>query len=183
MAACWAAKDSEFVLQAHNIDIADIEEVRGAQIGRKILFFNLEANDIRVIIALFDVVHRDRKALAGRVFVSHRGKQVGSKCCDAALTRQIVPDESNPSDFRTFDHDILPYAPGGLVSVLPRFVAHAFGLLKRIPPVCGARNFLHQLGPSWKRQASSWMTDESLAGSRPFWLGPLGRTVSWPENS
>ena len=51
VAAGRAAEDSELVLQADHIDIADIEEVRGAQIGGKILFFNFEANYIRILVA------------------------------------------------------------------------------------------------------------------------------------
>jgi len=31
------------------------------------LFFNLEADNVGIVVALFDVVDRNRKALAGRV--------------------------------------------------------------------------------------------------------------------
>ncbi len=46
-----SAENAELVLQADDIYVADVEEVRGAQIGRQVLLFNLEADYFRVLIA------------------------------------------------------------------------------------------------------------------------------------
>jgi hypothetical protein len=51
------AENTELVLQANDVHVADVEEVRGTHIGRQVLLLNLEANDLRVLIATFDVVN------------------------------------------------------------------------------------------------------------------------------
>jgi hypothetical protein len=46
------------VLQADDVHIADVEEIRCTQIGRQVLLLNLEANYFRVFIATLDVIDR-----------------------------------------------------------------------------------------------------------------------------
>ena len=48
------AENAELVLQADDIHVADVEEVRGAQIGRQVLLLNLEANHFRVLVAALE---------------------------------------------------------------------------------------------------------------------------------
>ncbi len=48
-------ENAELVLQADDVHVADVEEVRCAQIGRQVLLLNLEANYVRVLIARFNV--------------------------------------------------------------------------------------------------------------------------------
>jgi hypothetical protein len=57
----------EFVLQAHDIHVADVEEVCRAHIGSQVLFLNFKTDRFRVIVAAFDVIHRDAEALALRI--------------------------------------------------------------------------------------------------------------------
>jgi hypothetical protein len=47
VAAGWPAENAELVLQADNVHVADVEEVRSTQIRRQILLLNLEVNYFR----------------------------------------------------------------------------------------------------------------------------------------
>ena len=67
MAARGPAENAELVLQADDVHVADVEEVRGAQIGRQVLLLNLKANHFRVLVAALDIVDRYRETLALRM--------------------------------------------------------------------------------------------------------------------
>ena len=98
MAAAGPTENSEFVLQADNVNVADIEKVGGAKIGRKVLLFNFKANDLGVFIAFRNVVDRNGEALRLRVCGLDSRENIGSECCDAAFSRQMVGDKRNLSD-------------------------------------------------------------------------------------
>ena len=87
MTAGRAAENAELVLQADNVHIADVEEVRRAQIGRQVLLLNLETNHVRVFVAAFDVVDRHGETLALGIHSGDGRKQVGRKRGNAALAR------------------------------------------------------------------------------------------------
>src|SRR5260370_2882420 len=70
------AENTELVLQADDVHVANVEEVRGTQIGRKVLLLNLETNHLRVLVATWNVVDRHRQALALRMRGCNRGKKV-----------------------------------------------------------------------------------------------------------
>ena len=67
MAAGRSAENAELVLQADDIHIADVQEVRGPQVGRQVLLFDLEANYFRIFIAVLDVIDRHAETLALRM--------------------------------------------------------------------------------------------------------------------
>ena len=104
MTAGRPAENAELVLQADDVHVADVEEVRGAQIGRQVLLLNLEANHFRVLVATWNVVDRHGEALALGMRAGDGGKQVGRERGDAALARQVVADESDLADFRNVFH-------------------------------------------------------------------------------
>ena len=81
------AKNAELVLQADDVHVADVEEVRGTQIGRQVLLLNLEANHFRVLVATRNIVDRHGQALALRMRACDSGKQVGREGGNAALAR------------------------------------------------------------------------------------------------
>ena len=83
------------MLQADVIHVADIEKVRGAQIGRQVLLLNFEANHLRVLVAARYVVHRHGQALALRMRACDGGKQVGRESGNAALAWQVAADKSD----------------------------------------------------------------------------------------
>ena len=100
MAARGPAENAELVLQADDVDIADVEEIRGAQIGGQVLLLNLEANHFRIFVAALNVIDRHREALALGMRACDGGKQVGGEGGDAALARQVVADKGDLADFR-----------------------------------------------------------------------------------
>ena len=107
MTAGRPAENAELVLQADDVHVADVEEVRGAQIGRQVLLLNLEANHLRILVATWmSLTDTARHSLGVRG--GHGGKQVGRERGNAALARQVVADKGDPSNLRAFDHDCAP---------------------------------------------------------------------------
>src|SRR5437588_2324465 len=99
-----APEYTELVLQADDIHVTDIEEIRGTKIGRKVLFLNLVADYLRVIIATLNVIYGNRKTLGLWMHSGDGRQQVGRERRDAALARQVIADKSNLADLRMFFH-------------------------------------------------------------------------------
>ena len=110
MAALLSAEDSKFVLQAHDVDIADIEKIGRAKVRREVLFLDLETNHLRILVAAGYVVHGNSQALALRVGRGDSGQQVGRERRNTALSRQMVTDKCNPADLRVAVHEVTPFA-------------------------------------------------------------------------
>src|SRR5258708_7397447 len=106
-------EDTEFVLQADDIHVTNVEEVRRTQIARQILFLNLEANHLGVLVPPWNVVNRNGQALALGVRAGDGGKQVGRKRSNATLAWQVVADESDFADFRIAFHEDIPLLSSG----------------------------------------------------------------------
>ncbi len=113
MTAGGPAENAEFVLQADDVHVADVEEVRGPQIGRKVLLLDLEANYFRVRVAARNVVDRHGQTLALGIRAGHGGQQVGGKRSDAAFAWQVVAHKRNLADFRSFFHASALGCPAG----------------------------------------------------------------------
>jgi hypothetical protein len=92
------AEDSELVLDRDNVHVAGVQEVGGAPVRIQVLLLNLEANDVRIPVAPFDVVDRHHEAPALGMPCCHRAKQVGGKRGDAAFARKIVAEKRNGSN-------------------------------------------------------------------------------------
>jgi len=99
VAAAGPTENSEFVLQADNINVADIQKVGGAKIRRKVLLFNFKANDLGVFVAFRNVVDRNGEAVRLGVCDLDSRENVGSESCNAAFSWQMVGDKRNLSDF------------------------------------------------------------------------------------
>ena len=112
VAAGGTAENAELVLQADDVHVADVEEVRGAQIGRQVLLLNLEAHYLRIFVAALDVVDRHREALALGMRGCDGRQQIGCKCGDAAFARQMIADEGDLANFRCLLQISLPCLPG-----------------------------------------------------------------------
>ena len=72
VAAGRSAEDSELVLDRDNVHVAGVQEVGGAPVRIQILLLNLEANDVRILIAALDVIDRHREASASGMPRRHR---------------------------------------------------------------------------------------------------------------
>src|SRR6266536_4206386 len=103
------AENAELVLQADDVHVADVEEVRGPQIGRQVLLLNLETNYFRVLVATFNVIDRHRETLA-LVMRSRDGReQIRRECGYAAHARKVVANKSNLVHLRMFFHVFLSF--------------------------------------------------------------------------
>ena len=58
-----AAINAEFMLQANDIDIREVQKIGRSPIGGKLLLLNFKAYLGRIIVSAFDVVHRHDDAL------------------------------------------------------------------------------------------------------------------------
>ena len=98
MASGRPAEDSELVLDRDNIHVAGVEEVGSPPVRAKFLLLNLEANDIRILIAPINIIDRHREAPAARMQRCHGLKQVGCERGNPAFARQVVADKRNGSN-------------------------------------------------------------------------------------
>ena len=87
MAAGRPAVNAKLVLNADNVHVADVDEVRRALVGREILFFYLETHHAGILVPFLDIVNRHRKALALGVLGRHGCEQIGRERSNATLTR------------------------------------------------------------------------------------------------
>ncbi len=76
MSAGRAAINTELVLEANDVHVADVQKVGGSEIGRQILFFNFEADHVWIFVGAGNIVYRNRKALALRIGSRNRRQQV-----------------------------------------------------------------------------------------------------------
>ena len=68
MAAGGPAVNPKLVLNANDVHVADVDEVRRALVGRKILLFDFETDYAGILVAFLDVIDRHREALALGVY-------------------------------------------------------------------------------------------------------------------
>ena len=90
--------------------MADVEEIRGPQIGGQILLLDLEAHFGRILVAALEVVDRHRKARGLGLVRGHRGPQVGGEGGDAAFARQVIAKECDLPDFGGSVHKLRTWA-------------------------------------------------------------------------
>ena len=95
MRARTAAKDSIFMLQANQIDIAEIQEVGGLAVGRQIILGQFEAYPSRITVALFGIVHRKSQQLRRAVFRMNGVAQIGCECRNSTMSWKIVANDGD----------------------------------------------------------------------------------------
>ena len=111
MAPGGPAVNPKLVLNADDVHVADVEEVRRALVGGEILLFYFKTHDAGILVPLLDIIDRHRKALALGVLRRHRGEQVGREGGDAALARQIVAEKGDLANFRFCFHEFVRISP------------------------------------------------------------------------
>ena len=100
MAAGLAAENSEFVLQANDVEPARVQEVRGADIFLDVAVPDLEDDRGGIVIALAVVGHRDDAGLEVRACNGYRLMQVSGEGGDTASARQRIADEGDAAERR-----------------------------------------------------------------------------------
>ncbi len=95
------------MLQANDIDIADVEKIGGAQVAGKILLVNLKSHDLRILISCFGVVHRNAETLTLWIRICDRSEDIRRKRGDATLTRKMIADKGDLAHLGCFFHEPL----------------------------------------------------------------------------
>jgi len=88
-------EDAVLVLHADKIHVVDVEEIRRAQVGGDLVLLQLEADALRVVVALGPVVDRDGDDRQVRRDAGKRLAQVRGEGGDAALPRQVIADHGD----------------------------------------------------------------------------------------
>src|SRR3989442_12252037 len=86
MAAGTATKNSIFVLQAHDIDIAKIQKVRSPPVRSQVIFGQLESYPRGVAVSCFRIVNWQCQQINRTVFRTKSPTQVGCERSDSTLS-------------------------------------------------------------------------------------------------
>ncbi len=92
-----SAENSVFVLQAYQINVAEIQEIRGLAIRNQLILGKLEAHAGGIGVTLWRIVHRQRQQFRGAIFSVNRVAQIRCKRGDSTPPRKIVPDDGDPA--------------------------------------------------------------------------------------
>ena len=87
-----AAEDPELMLQAENINIVDVQKIRGPPIRCDLLLRNLEPHAFGVVVSILRVIDGHHEDLSLAVRSDECIGQVSSERSNPALTRQRVAD-------------------------------------------------------------------------------------------
>jgi hypothetical protein len=90
------AEDAVFVLQADEIHIVAVQEIRGPPVRGWVILHQLEAHARRIGVAVVGVVHGQGEASRLRVRGGDGLAQIGREGGNPALARQIIADEGDP---------------------------------------------------------------------------------------
>ena len=99
--AGFAAENSEFVLQAHGVEPAGVQEICGAHVLFDIVVLDLQSDRRRIIVDLTMIGHRHDAGLqsSGRE-VDIGLLQVGREGCNSAAAGQRIADEGDTAERR-----------------------------------------------------------------------------------
>ena len=100
MAARRPAENAELVLHANHVHVRDVQKIRRAQVGRQVLFRNLEAHLRRIIVTLREIIDRHDEALHRWKLRRHGAAQVRRERGDAAFPRQVIAEKRDLADGR-----------------------------------------------------------------------------------
>ena len=100
VAAGLPAEDAVLELQAHQIDVVDVQEVGGAPVGVDVLLGQLEANAGRIVVAGLGVVDGQGDARRFGICRGDRLAEIRGERRDAALPRHVVADKGDAPDRR-----------------------------------------------------------------------------------
>jgi hypothetical protein len=97
VAAGRSAENSVLMLQANQVNIAEIQEIRGLAIGSQFILRKFEANSGRIAVTFRSIVDRQREKLGGAVFGVNGVAQIGCEGSDATAPGQVVADNCDPA--------------------------------------------------------------------------------------
>src|SRR5579872_2358938 len=125
-----AAENPIFVLHGHDIDGVDVQKVRGAPVACHVGVRQLEANPVRIVVLTRTIVHRQNETIEVGTDQADRFAQIRGEGRDAALARQVVPEQRHAPQVFFIRHDfpsVAPFQnfPGALLQPLAAGGPHA----------------------------------------------------------
>ena len=86
------AEDSILVLQAHHVDIVEVQEFSRILIGLHIVLGERPSHSLGIVISLFSVVYWQRQQSSGSVLGGYGRTEVGGERSNSTLPRKIISD-------------------------------------------------------------------------------------------
>lgn len=105
MATCRSAVDAEFMLDAEDVGVVEVEKIGGAAVGVQIFFEHLEAHSRWILVTFELVVDGTCKTLGSGDRVADRFTQIMREGGNAAAPRLVTPDKSNAPQWRNHTQD------------------------------------------------------------------------------
>src|SRR5580658_575563 len=97
MAAGLATEDSILMLQAHHVDIVEVQEFSRFLIGSCVVLGQGPSHSWGIVISLFRVVYRQGQQSSSSIFRGYCRAQVGRECSNPTLSRKIISDHRDSS--------------------------------------------------------------------------------------
>ena len=92
MASGWTAEDSILVLQAHHVDIVEVQKFGGFLIRSQIVLSKRPSHPRGIVVTFFGVIDRECQQSSIPVLRGDCAAQVGGECGDSTLPRKIISD-------------------------------------------------------------------------------------------
>src|ERR1039458_3396484 len=95
MASGRTAEDTILVLQAHHVDIVEVQEFSRFLIGRQVVLGERPSHPCGIVISFFGVVDWEGQESGCPVLRRYGSAQVRSERSDSTLPRKIIPDQKS----------------------------------------------------------------------------------------
>src|SRR5271165_621132 len=97
MASGWTAEDSIFVLQAHHVDVVEVQKLSRFLIRLHLVLGERPPHPGGIVVSFFGVIHRERQQSSRPVLCGNGAAQVGGEGSDSTMSRKVVPDHGDPA--------------------------------------------------------------------------------------
>jgi hypothetical protein len=87
------AVDAKLVLDQDHLHVVDVEEIGCATVGIEFLLVDLKSDPRWIVVAFGSIIDRAHDALTLRELHRNSLTNLGGEGCDAALARQMIPEE------------------------------------------------------------------------------------------
>src|SRR5277367_2340929 len=97
MAPGWTTEYSIFVLQAHHVDVIEIQKGSCFLIRPHVVLGERPPYWRRIVVSSVDVIYRKGQQPGRAKLRGNGAAQVGSERSDSAMPRQIIPNYCDPA--------------------------------------------------------------------------------------
>src|SRR5258708_7822500 len=92
MASSRTTEDPILVLQAHHVNVVEVEEFCRLLIRPYVILGERPAHARRVVVSLVRVVHRERQQASIPILCGNGSAQVGRERGDSTMPRKVISD-------------------------------------------------------------------------------------------